>query len=103
MALHAFHDDDYGIHHDTNHKHQTKQRKGVNRKTEQREEDEGAYQRNWYGQKRNQRRAPALKKKKNNDDDQDQRDDQGFDDFLDSLSHGKRRVEGNGEIHVVGK
>src|SRR5580692_91190 len=103
MALDTFHNHDCVIHHQTNCKHQTKERECVNRKTKQREEDEGTYQRNWYGQQWNQRRTPALKKKKNDDDDQDERDQKSFNDLLDALSHGKRRVEGDGEIHIPGK
>src|ERR1700733_639507 len=103
MALHTFHNDDCVIHHQSNRKHQAKKRKCVNRKTKQREEDERAYQRNRYGQEWNQRRAPALKKKKNNNDNQGERDQKSLNDLLDTLSHGKRRVEGDGEIHILGK
>src|ERR1700722_15094799 len=71
--------------------------------TKQREEYERAYQGNRYGQQWNQRGAPTLKKKKNNNDDQDQRDHKGFNDFLDALSHRKRRIERNGEVNVLGE
>src|SRR5580700_456948 len=103
MTLHTFHNDDGVIHHQTNRKHQTKKRKCINGKPEKREEHERAYKRNRHGKERYQRRTPTLKKEKNNDNDQDQRDYKGFNDFLDSLRHGKSRVEGNGEINVLGE
>src|ERR1700722_3737075 len=103
MALHTFHDDDCVIDHQTNRKHQTKERKRVNGKTKQREEYESADQGNRYSQQRNQRGAPALKKQKNNNDDQNQRDHKGLNDFLDALRYRKRRVERNGEVHVLGE
>src|ERR1700733_11358448 len=103
MALHTFHHDDCVIHHQANRKHQTKERKCVNGKTKQREEDKRAYQRNRYSQQWNQRRAPALKKKINNNDDEDERDHKSLDDLLDTLRHGKRRVEGDGEVHILGE
>ncbi len=64
-------------------------------------EDEGSDQRNRHGQQRNQRGAPALQEEKNNNDDQDERDQKSFNDLLDALRHGKRRVERNDEIHIL--
>src|SRR5579864_1519277 len=103
MALHTFNDDDRVIYHKTDRQYQAEERECIDGKTKQREEHERSHKRNRYSQQWDQRRTPALKEKKNNDDYQDKRDEKSPDDFLDALSYRKSRIEGNGELRVLGK
>src|SRR5579862_7873626 len=103
MTLDALDDDDRVIDYEADCQHETEKRERVDGKTEQREKYERSYQRNRHSQQRDQCGTPPLKKKKNNNNDKDERDKKSFDYFLDALGYRKRRVEGNGEIHIIWK
>ena len=104
VALHGLHHDDGIVHHQADRQNQSEQRKRVDGKTEEREEDECTDQRDRDRQQRNQRGAPALQEDVDHNDHQHDRDHQRFDDLPHSLRHRARRVERNRRSpHPAGK
>ena len=92
--LHCFNHDNRVIDHEANREHESKERQGVDAETEDREEHEGADERNRH------RAADGIsvarqpwRKTKDDDDHQDQRLNQRVLDRLHPLGHGERGVE----------
>ncbi len=92
IALDVFHDDDGVVDHDADGKHKAEERQIVQRKTERREDREGADQRDRDGDDRNDGGAPGLQKQ--NHDEDHERD--GFEDrrhdLVDRLRDEDRRI-----------
>ena len=100
VTLYGFHHDDGVIDHQADGEHQAEQREGVDGEAEQREEDEGADQRDGNGQQRNQCGAPALEEDVHHHDHQQDGDSQSLDNFADTLADGARRVERDIVVHA---
>src|SRR5215207_5210077 len=94
-------DYDYGvIDHDADRQHQAKHRQRVYRETEQREENEGAHERNGNGEQWNDRRPNILQENKDDDYHQYQRFDKRVQDRLDRGLDGGRCVIDDLIVHV---
>src|SRR5215212_11895037 len=88
------------IDHDADRQHQAKHRQRVYRETEQREENEGAHERNGDSEQWNDRRPNILQEDKDDDYHQYQRLDKCVQDRLDRGLDGGRCVIDDLEVHV---
>src|ERR1700691_235089 len=103
VALHTFDHNDGIVDHKTDRKHQTKERKRVDGKTEQRKKYECAQQRNRHRKQRNQRGAPALQEDENHEDNERKRDQKSCDDFLHALRDRTRGIQRKHVIQILRK
>ena len=101
MTFHCLNHHDGVIHHQTDSKHQTKQRKRIDGETKSGEEDERADQRYRDSQQRNQRGAPALQKDVDHDNHQPNRDQQGYDNLPNSFRNRTCRVQRNRVVDTL--
>ena len=101
MTLDSLDHDDGVIHDQTDGQDQAEERKRVERKTEHGEEYKGADEGNRNGQKRNQGSSPTLQENVDHEDYKNERDDKGFDNFLDAFGHRAGLVQSDAVVHVL--
>ena len=71
--LHVLNDNNRIVHHDADRQHQPKQREVVEAEAEGRHEGEGAHDRHWHRDQRDERRPPVLQKEQHHEGDQENR------------------------------
>ncbi len=95
-----FHDHNRVVHDETDREHQTEQRQGVDRETQQGKDGERADERHRHGNHRDERRPPVLQEEEDDDDDEDHGLDQRLDDLADAFADRQRGVERDHVIEV---
>src|SRR6267143_7263482 len=93
VVLNCLHYNDGIVHNQADSKHQAKQGKCVNGKTEYREYGKSADQRHWHSQQRNQSSPPSLKKDKHHENDENDGFNEGVINLDNAFSHRKSRIE----------
>src|SRR5712692_1522916 len=101
VPFHAFDHDDGVVHDEADRQNKTKERKRIDGETEHREKHKCAYERDRYGQQRNQRGAPALQEKVDHKDHQREGDQKRLNDFLDAFRDRASLIERYDIVHIV--
>src|SRR5271157_1177964 len=93
MTFNALHNDNGVVNDKADGQHQAEERQGVDGEAEKGKEGKGADEGNRNCDGRNEGRPPALKKNEDDNNNQRQGDQKRFDNFMDALGNGPRRIK----------
>ena len=101
VTLDVLHHHDGVVHHDTDREHQAEQRQGIDGVAQQVQRAEGANDRHWYRQQRDNRRPPRLQEQRDHQYHQQHRLQKGGNDRLDGIADEDRSIVNRLILHPL--